>query len=178
MNSQNTGMESKSGCAFEYVKRVALSAPGKFLLAVAVVISLVSIPLLTRAQGSNEKRTLTGNWLVTGTRLPPLPGQAPTFLSLMTYFEDGNFLEENNDTAIRSTGRGHWERTGHQQFVNSFIFFRFDAARNYLGTVRPTTTITLSDDGSEYQGDTVAQIYDVAGNLVRTTRVTGVAHRL
>src|SRR5205823_2495884 len=116
-------------------------------------------PLLTRAQESNEKRTLTGNWMSTGTRLDPLPGQAQTFLSLQTFFEDGNFLEENNEAPMRSTGRGHWERIGPQQFMNSFIFFRFDAARNYLGTVRPTTTITLNEDGSEFQGETAAQIY-------------------
>lgn len=174
---QNTTMESKAGRLFQYARRVTLSAPGKLLLAVVVIFSLVSIPLLTRANNSNEKRTLTGNWLVTGTRLPPLPGQAPTFLSLMTYFEDGNFLEENNDTAIRSTGRGNWERIGPQQFTRSFVFFRFDAARNYLGTVQPTSTITLSEDGSELQGDTVAQIYDASGNLLRTVQLSEVGQR-
>ena len=180
---QNTGMESKSGRVFQYAKRVALSTPGTLLLAVAVMISLVSIPLLTRADDrnghdGNGKRTMTGNWMSTATRLDPLPGQAPTFLSLQTFFEDGNFLEENNEAAIRGTGRGHWEKIGHRQFINSFVFFRFDAARNYLGTVQPTTTITLSEDGNEFQGDTVAQVYDASGNLVRTLRITGVAQRL
>ena len=176
-------MESKSGRVLQYARRVALSAPGKVLLAVAVMISLVSIPLLTRAddregQDRNEKRTLTGNWMSTGTRLDPLPGQAPTFLSLQTFFEDGNFLEENNESAIRSTGRGHWERIGPRQFMNSFIFFRFDAARNFRGTVQPTTTITLSEDGSEFQSDIVSQIYDVSGNLLSTAGLSGVAQRL
>jgi hypothetical protein len=178
MKAQNTVTESKSGRVFQHAKRVALSMPGKFLLAVAVLISLVSIPLLTRAQESNAKRTLTGNWLVTGTRLNPLPGQAPTFLQLYTYFADGNSLQEDNTTAIRSTGRGNWERTGHQQFTGSFIFFTFDAAHNYTGTVQPTSTITLSEDGSEYHADTVAQIYDASGNLLRTVRVSGVGQRL
>jgi len=178
MKSQNTLMQSKSGRLIQYVRRVALSVPGKVLLAVTVLISLVNIPLLTRADQTNEEKKLTGNWISTITRLEPLPGQAPTFLSLQTFFEDGNFLEENNDTAIRSTGRGHWERTGPQQFINSFIVFRFDAARNYLGTLQPTTTITLSEDGSEFQGDTVARIYDPSGNLLRTLRLSGVAHRL
>ena len=35
-------MESKSGRGFQYAKRVALSAPGKFLLAMAFVVGLVS----------------------------------------------------------------------------------------------------------------------------------------
>ncbi len=175
---QNTGMESKSGRGFRYVKRVALSAPGKFLLAVAVMFSLVSIALLTRADEANEQTTLTGNWLVTVTRLNPLPGQVPVFLSLHTYFEGGNFLEENNGPEIRSNGHGSWQRIGPRQFTRSFIFFRFDAARIFTGTVRPTSTITLSEDGSEFQEETVAQIFDAAGNLLVTVRLSGVGQRL
>ncbi len=171
-------MESKSGRGFQYARRVALSAPGKVLLAVAVMFSLVSIALLTRADEANEQKTLTGNWLVTGTRLNPLPGQATNFLQLYTYFEDGNVLQEGNTSAIRSTGRGHWERIGPLQFTGSFIFFTFDAARNYTGTVQPTSTITLSEDGSEYHADTVAQIYDASGNLLRTERFSGAGQRL
>ena len=175
---QNTGMDSKSGRGLEYVKRVALSAPGKLLLAVAVLTSLASIPLLTRADQTNEEKKLTGNWLVHATRLDPLPGQAVTFLSLYTYFEDGNLLYEGNTVDILSTGRGNWQRTGPRQFTQSFIFFRFDATRNYLGTLRPTSTITLSEDGNEYHSETVGQVYDASGNLVRTTRLTGVGQRL
>ena len=182
MKAQNTvrnaALESKSGRAFQYAKLVALSAPGKFLLGLAIMVSLVSVPLLTRADQTNEEKKLTGNWLSTVTRLNPLPGSVPTFISLQTFFEDGNFLEENNESIVRSTGRGHWERIGPRQFMNSFIFFRFDAARNFLGTAQPTTTITLSEDGMEFQGDTVARIYDASGNLLTTVRLSGVAHRL
>jgi hypothetical protein len=171
-------MESKSGRGFEYVKRVALSAPGKFLIAVAVIISLVSIPPLTKADQTNEARKPTGNWMVTVTRVNPPPGLAPTFLSLMTYFEDGNFLEESNTTSIRSTHRGNWERTGHQQFTRSSISFRFDAARNYLGTSRLTATVTLSDDGSEFHADAVIQSFDASGNPLTTAQSTEVGQRL
>ena len=178
MNSQNTGMESKSGCAFEYVKRVALSAPGKFLFAVAVLIGLVSSPLLSRANDRhghdrNEKRTLTGNWIVTVTRFNPAPGLAPTFLSLMTFFEDGNSLEESNTSAIRSIAHGKWERIGHQQFSRVSVSFRFDGTRTYLGTSRLTATVTLSEDGSEFHADAVIQQFDPSGNLVSTIQAPG-----
>ena len=162
---------------FQYAKRIALSAPGKFLLAVAVLISLMSIPLLTKADGPNEKRTLTGNWMVTVTRVNPPPGVAPTFLSLMTFFNDGNFLEENNTTSINSTRRGNWERIGHQQFTRSFIGFRFDATRNYLGTVQVTATVALNEDGNEFQADAVILTYDTSGNLLSTRQSTEVGQR-
>jgi hypothetical protein len=56
MQSQKTLMESKSGCALQYAKRVVLSGPGKLMLAVAVLSSLMSIPLVTGAgdRGVNE----------------------------------------------------------------------------------------------------------------------------
>jgi hypothetical protein len=176
--AQNTGMESKSGRVFQQVKRVALSAPGKLLFAVAVLISLVSTPLLTRADGPDGKRTLTGNWMFTVTPVTSPSGLAPAFLGLATYFEDGNVLEESNTSAIRGTGRGNWHRIGRQQFTFSVIFFRFDAARNYLGTSRVTATVTLSDDGSALQGDAVVQNYDASGNLLITLHATEVGQRL
>ena len=78
----------------------------------------------------------------------------------------------------RSAGRGNWERIGHQQFTRSFVFFRFDSARNYLGTGENTTTITLSEDGSEFQANAVTRIFDGSGNLVNTLQFTEVGQRL
>ena len=171
-------MKSKSGRVFQYAKHVALSAPGKVFLAVAFVISLVSIPLLTRADQTNEERKLTGTWLVTVTRINPPPTLPPTFLSLMTCFEDGNVSEESNTTSIRSTGHGNWDRIGHQQFTRSLNYFRFDAARNYLGMGRITATITLSEDSSEFQGEAVVQNFDAAGKLLTTLQSTEFGQRL
>jgi len=54
MKTQNTVMESKSGRVFQYAKRVALSGPGKLLLALAALASLMSIPLPSGAGDGNE----------------------------------------------------------------------------------------------------------------------------
>ena len=178
MKVQNTLIELNSERAFQYAKRLALSAPGKFLLGLAILISLVSIPLLTRADQTNEARKLTGNWLVTVTRINPPPTLPPTFLSLMTCFEDGNVSEESNTTSIRSTGHGNWERIGHQQFARSINYFRFDATRNFLGMGRITATITLSEDGSQYVADAAVQNFDASGNLLTTLQSTEVGQRL
>src|SRR4029079_1968534 len=118
-----------------------------------------------------------GNWMVTVTRIHPPAGLAPTFLSLMTFFEDGNVLEESNTTAIRATGRGRWERIGHQQFSNSFTFFRFDTARTYLGIRVVTSTVTLSDDGQQFQADDLVQDFDSLGNPTSTLHSTEVGQR-
>ena len=48
-------MESKSAYLFQYARRVALSVPGKLMLAVAVLASLASIPLRSGAEDRNER---------------------------------------------------------------------------------------------------------------------------
>jgi hypothetical protein len=186
MKAQNTVqksiIKSNTTCVFRSASRLARSAPGKLMLAAALLFSLVTVPLLTRGQDGNEpaanqKHELTGNWMVTVTRLNPPPGAPPNILSLMTYFQDQNFLEESNSPAIRSTARGTWERTAYHQFTRTSTSFRFDAARNYLGTSRLTAMMTLSEDGTEFQANGVVQGFDAAGNLVSTAQTTEVGQR-
>jgi hypothetical protein len=55
MKVKNTGVASKSELLFQSVKRIALSGPGRVVLAAAVVGSLMSIPLATVAGDRNEK---------------------------------------------------------------------------------------------------------------------------
>lgn len=176
MNSQNTVMKLKSQRRFQSFTRMALSAPGKLLLAMTVLFGLASLPLVTQADQASGENKLTGNWLVTVTPVTSPP--TPSFLSLVTYFEDGNLLQEGTSNILRSTGRGNWERTGHRRFTQSIILFRFDAARTYIGTRVITSTIRLSKDGSEYQADSVGQNFDTSGNLLTTSQVTEVAQRL
>jgi hypothetical protein len=175
---QSTTTDSTSGRFFQHARRMALSAPGRSLLIAATLLSLLSLPPVTRADETNEDRKPTGTWMVTVTRVNPPPTFAPTFLSLMTYFNDGNFIEESNTSSIRSTHRGNWERIGHQQFTRSSISFRFDAARNYLGTSRLTATVTLSEDGNQFQGTGVLESFDGSGNLLTTAQSTEVGQRL
>jgi hypothetical protein len=187
MKTQNTIQKaivrSNSIRIFQRAWRFACSTPGRLLLVTMVLFSLISLPILTKAQegnqpSANHKHELTGNWMVTITRVNPPPGLAPTFLSLMTYSDDGNFLEESNTTAIRSTHRGSWEQIAHQQFGRSSTAFRFDAARNYLGTSRLTATVTLSEDGTTFQAEAQIQNFDPAGTLLVTSQSTESGQRL
>ena len=50
MKVQNTGVVSKSERVLQFVKRIVLSWPGKVMLAVVGVGSLMSIPLATVAE--------------------------------------------------------------------------------------------------------------------------------
>jgi hypothetical protein len=168
MDTPTTSRKPKPEHGSQYMRSIAL----------AIVVSLITIQAASGASNSNEKQTLTGNWVVTVTRVNPPPGLPPTFLSLQTYFADGSFLEESNTTLIRSLAHGDWEKTGQRQFTRSFLFFRFDASRNFIGTQTSTATITLSEDGQVFEGVGVIQIFDVDGNLIATGQGTEVGNRL
>ena len=170
---------------FQHARRLALSTPAKLTLAattlVVVMFSLTSVSLPTRAADQNRRNqnwTLAGNWMATLTRVNPASGQVSSFLTLVTYFEDGNLLHESNSPDFNGTGRGSWKRTGPREFTLAFTFFRYDSARAYAGTRRITSTITLSRDGNEYEAESVGQDFDPSGNPQSTFQATGIGRRL
>jgi hypothetical protein len=137
----------------------------------AIAMSLITLPAVGGGFGFKERQeriTLTGNWLVTVTRPSPLP----ILLSLQTYFEDGNVLEESNSTSIRSLAHGTWEKVGQRQFTRTWFYFRFDAARNFIGSGKVTATVVLSKDGQTFEATAVIETFDAAGNLISTTQGT------
>ena len=146
-------------------------------IVVALILLLTTVQLARGDDNSREKRTLTGNWVVTVTRIDPPPGLPPTFLSLQTYFAEDLFLEESNTNLIRSSARGEWDKTGHRQFSRSFLFFRFDASRIFIGTARNAATITLSEDGQTFEAAATLELFDAAGNLLSTSQATEAGQR-
>ncbi len=155
-------------------------SPYRRSIALAIAVSVMAVHLASGAP-IWIGRTLSGNWSVTVTRIDPPPGLPPTFLSLQTYFAEGLFLEESNTNLIRSSARGEWNApgldakapeltSGREQFTRSFLFFRFDAARNFIGTARNTARIMLSDDGQTFRAAATLELFDAAGNLLSTSQ--------
>jgi hypothetical protein len=142
------------------------------LLRFLVVLAMSLMPIQSAWSGDGRDRhggrnrdTLTGNWIATVIRPAPLP----LLLSLATYFDDGNTLEESNSNVIRSLGHGSWEKDGHRQFTRHTLNFTFDAARNFAGTTERFTRIELSEDGNTYRSlGTVTRRFDASGNLIST----------
>jgi len=137
------------------------------------------LPCVAPAAASDEETSSTrqniagGIWLVTATR-----EDGTTFLSLMTYIPRGQVLEESNTAGIRSLAHGKWVRTGRRQFTRTFIIFRFDATRQYLGTNLNAATIELSDDGNTYRAAARANLYDADGQLVGTSTLVENGRRM
>lgn len=186
MRTQNTNIGPNIEQRFQYFRSIALSASGKLMLFSAILAGMLAIQTPAGAPAtpaSNDKKSMAGNWLVNVDLVNPPPGVSPHFLALQTYLEDGTLLEESNTNRIRSLAHGEWEKVGRREFRRSWIIFRFDAARNYIGTNKQTSTVVLSEDGDEFVTTQLnIELHDAAGNLLSSTVCTAdcgeVGHRL
>ena len=166
---QNTGRESKSGRVFQYAKRVALSTPGKFLLAAAVTISLLSIPRLTRADGGNDNLTqeghrLEGSWSLTVSPILP-PGAPPiSFHTYLTFSEGGASIGSDRTKPFASPQHGTWVHVQGHEFAGTFVQDLFDQAGTFLGTFKGRTRILLVGR-NEFVGVANVEQRDPNGNL-------------
>ncbi len=118
-----------------------------------------------------QSNDLTGTWEVTVTR-----PEGTTFLSLMTFTESGQALEESNNSALRSLAHGEWVSTGNRRFTRTWVYFRFVPTndplnpRQFIGTNRNTANMVLTRDLRTFYSAACSQLYDVNGNLEGTRR--------
>lgn len=128
-------------------------------LALAIGISTIAAPSILRAQ-AKPGASLQGTWLSSVTL-----ADGSTTLSLLTFLDDGNALEENNSPRILSLAHGAWMKTGEGQFSSDRVKFQFDApaTRLFTGTIRFAQKIQL-DTPDSFHSTTTRQLFDTAGN--------------
>jgi hypothetical protein len=168
---QNIVMESKARRGIEYVKRVALSSPGKFLLAVAVLTSLVSIPLLTKADETNDNLQLEGyglegSWINTVSPILP-PGTPPiTFLTYVTFSGGGASIGSDRTKPFASPQHGTWVQVQGHEYAWTFVQDLFDQAGTFVGTFKGRARAQLVGK-NEFVGVASVETRDPSGNVVR-----------
>jgi hypothetical protein len=128
-------------------------------VALAIGIGTLSSPSILRAQ-AKPGASLQGTWLASVTL-----ADGSTTLSLLTFMDDGNALEENNSPRILSLAHGAWMKTGEGQFSSDRVKFQFDGptTRLFTGTIRFAQKIQL-DTPDSFHSTTTRQLFDAAGN--------------
>jgi hypothetical protein len=180
MEVQNTETDSKWGRVFQYGKRVALSGPSKFLLAVAVIISLVSMTLPTKADGRNddlrgEGHGLEGSWI--NTVSPILPPGAPP-LHFRTYFTvsaGGAWIGSDRTRPFGSPQHGTWVHVQGHEYAWTSVQDLFDSAGTFLGTFKARARVQLVGK-DDLVGVANVEQRDPSGNITlnRCARFTAV----
>src|SRR5215510_10332185 len=134
------------------------------ILIVLGLLAVLSTTLYGATSAYSAKPSIVGTWEVT---VPTSAGNPrPTFYALLTFFDDGNFIEGNTgNPAVTTPAHGVWVSSG-GSYRLTFENFTFDAQGSYTGRVKAYLTITM-DSADEINISYTADLIDPAGNVTK-----------
>ena len=137
------------------IKSVLLS------LLIAALVSGFASPGLP----GETSRGLVGAWIVTASR-PAGVGK-----NLLTFSSDGTFFRSGDTHPVLSGGHGAWKRVGDREFDATYIAFRFDQDRKWVGSTKTRIHITSGPGDDEFTGLAKISTRDLQDNEIGTSEV-------
>ena len=105
---------------------------------------------------------LIGAWLVTSERSRGVGKNLLTFSSDLTFFRSG----DTHPTL--SGGHGAWKQLTPQEFEATYIAFRFDEDRKWVGSTKTTLRIKLGESSDEFVGTAKSLTRDLDDKTLRS----------
>jgi len=145
-------------------------------IVVAAVIATGAIATTGAASaGKASGNKLAGTWVVTVVRPAPLPA----LKSLQVFGPRGTVVETANESPqTRTPSFGSWERIHGNLYGASALFFRYDAAGNFIGSQKIDRTIELAEDGNTFKHVARVTILDANGNVLGAFLARAAAERM
>ena len=137
------------------IKYVVLS-----LLIAAVVAGCASL-----GPTGETSRGLVGAWNVTVSR-PAGVGK-----NLLTFSSDGTFFRSGDTHPVLSGGHGAWKRVGDREFDATYIAFRFDQDRKWIGSTKTRIHIVSGPGDDEFAGVGKTSTRDLQDKEIGTSEV-------
>jgi hypothetical protein len=142
--------------------------------AIATSAALAATGHHARTSAAPNGQQLNGTW-TTNVQLTDAPPGAPaSFNALDTFLPGGSLLVSSSapNPALRTLAHGMWIRTGDRRFASTFVWFRFDATGQYIGTQRVARTMVLAKNGASFQASDIVQVVAPTGAVVATIHGT------
>ncbi len=132
---------------------------------VTVLLAGCAIPIST----GETSRGLIGAWIVTASR-PAGVGK-----NLLTFSSDGTFFRSGDTHPVLSGAHGAWKRVGDKEFDATYIAFRFDENRKWIGSTKTRIHIVAGPGDNEFTGVAKVSTLDLQDKEVATseTRLEG-----
>ncbi len=130
-------------------------------LLIAVVMAGCAIPTSPGETG----RGLVGAWIVTASR-PAGVGK-----NLLTFSSDGTFFRSGDTHPVLSGGHGAWTRVGEREFDATYIAFRFDENRKWIGSTKTRIHIISGPGDNAFTGLAKVSTRDLQDKEVGTSEV-------
>jgi hypothetical protein len=142
--------------------------------AIATSAALAGTGHHARTSAAPNGQQLNGTWTTTVQLTDAPPGAPTSFNALDTFLPGGSLLVSSSapNPALRTLAHGTWVRTGDRRFASSFVWFRFDATGQYIGTQRVSRTMVLAKNGDSFQASDVVQVVSPTGAVVATIHGT------
>jgi hypothetical protein len=135
-------------------------------LLTAMVVAGCAASAATRQDVAVEtNRGLIGAWIVTASR-PAGVGK-----NLLTFSSDGTFFRSGDTHPLLSGGHGAWKRVGDREFDATYIAFRFDQDRKWIGSTMTRIHIIAGPGDEEFTGAAKVSTRDLQDKEVGTSEV-------
>ncbi len=108
---------------------------------------------------------LVGAWIVTASR----PGGVGK--NLLTFSSDGTFFRSGDTHPVLSGAHGAWKRVGDRTFDATYIAFRFDQDRKWIGSTKTRIEIIPGPGDNEFTGVAKVSVRDLQDNEIGTSEV-------
>ena len=112
-----------------------------------------------------SSRGLVGAWIVTASR-PAGVGK-----NLLTFSSDGTFFRSGDTHPVLSGAHGAWKRIGDREFDATYIAFRFDENRKWIGSTKTRLHIIPGPGDNEFTGVAKVSTRDLQDIEVGTSEV-------
>jgi hypothetical protein len=112
----------------------------------SVLIAVLAAGCATSRPGAPDDAGLVGAWIVTVSR-PAGVGK-----NLLTFSSDGTFFRSGDTHPVLSGGHGAWKRVSAGEFDATYIAFRFDDARKWIGSTKTSIHIVPGTDKDAFTG--------------------------
>lgn len=130
-------------------------------LLVTALVAGCAIPTST----GETSRGLIGAWIVTASR-PAGVGK-----NLLTFSSDGTFFRSGDTHPVLSGAHGAWKRVGDREFDATYIAFRFDENRKWIGSTKTRIHIVPGPGDNEFTGVAKVSTLDLQDKEVGTSEV-------
>ena len=135
------------------------------LFTVLVVAGCAASAATRQDVAVETNRGLVGAWIVTASR-PAGVGK-----NLLTFSSDGTFFRSGDTHPVLSGGHGAWKRIGDKAFDATYIAFRFDENRKWIGSTMTRIHIIPGPGDNEFMGVAKVSTRDLQDKEVGTSEV-------
>jgi len=113
--------------------------------AVAAAFSLLAA-CAGQSPSPSQSPAIVGAWLVTSAR------GSGVGKNMLTFSSDGTFFRSGDTHPTLSGGHGAWKQLSQGEFEATYIAFRFDETRKWVGSTTTTLHIKLGESPNEFTG--------------------------